>query len=249
MIDFETLLAARLDLPFDYEKIGQELLSCRPYWSKTPIWQSWIDMAETGTFFKVESDDYYNRITRSYKNNEGKILVDKREFEGFYNLYLRSPEDESKFIERSFNRTKYLNHERWQWRKSLESKISYTIKCIESLPYKSIGLIRVFITENTFFPTHFDYDYNLDKSNTSGKDDISKTLGLSIIPLTGGCPLKIWSVEDNSVKEIYGNAMLFRDSQPHGVPFTKDTRITIRIFGEIDFKDLERFIDQSSIKV
>lgn len=247
MINFESLLAANLNFNFDYDKIGQELMSCRPYWSKTPIWQSWIDMAETGKFFKVESDDYYNRITRSYKTPDGKIMVDKREFEGFYNLYLRSPEEETKFNDRSFNRTKYLNHLDWRWRDSLKNKISYTIECIESLPYKSIGLIRVFITENTFFPTHFDYDYNLDSNNDTGKDDISKTLGISLIPLTGGCPLRIWSSSENQVKEVYGNAMLFRDSQPHGVPFTKDTRITIRIFGDIDFNDLNKYIDPKTI--
>jgi hypothetical protein len=41
--------------------------------------------------------------------------------------------------------------------------------------------------------------------------------------------------------------MIFRDSQPHGVPYTPGIRITIRIFGEIDFDALEKYIDKSSI--
>lgn len=247
MINFETLLTAKLQFNFDYQRIGQELLNCREFWSKTPIWKSWIDMAENGTFFKVETEDYYNRISRSYKTNEGRTMVDKREFDGFYNLYLRSPEEENKFFERSFNRTKYLDHDRWDWRTSIKAKIPYTIQCIESLPYKNIGLIRVFITENTFFPTHFDYDLNLDNKNDTGEDDITKTLGLSLVPLTGQVPLRIWSSTENAVKEVEGHAMLFRDSQPHGVPFTKDTRITIRIFGDIDFNDLNDNIDITTI--
>jgi hypothetical protein len=72
-------------------------------------------------------------------------------------------------------------------------------------------------------------------------------LGLSLIPLTGQVPLRIWSSTENAVKEVEGNAMLFRDSQPHGVPFTKDVRITIRIFGNIDFNDLSNYIDINTI--
>jgi hypothetical protein len=78
-------------------------------------------------------------------------------------------------------------------------------------------------------------------------DDITKTLGLSLVPLTGNVPLRIWSSTENAVKEVEGNAMLFRDSQPHGVPFTKDARITIRIFGDIDFNDLDDYIDLNTI--
>ena len=247
MIDFESLLAVNLNFNFDYDKMAQELMSCRPYWSRSPIWQSWIDMAERGDFFKVESNEYYNKISRFYKTQDGKVAVDKRELDGFYNFYLRTPEEEHKFVEKSFNRTKYLTHDRWQWKDSLKRKIPYTIKCIESLPYKNIGLIRVFITENTFFPTHYDYDYNLDNDNDTGKDDITKTLGVSLVPLTGAVPLRIWSSTEQSVKEIPGNAMLFRDSQPHGVPFTKDTRITIRIFGDIDFNDLNEYLDKDTV--
>lgn len=247
MISFDQVLACKLKTNFDFEKIANELLNCRSSWVETPIWQNWIDMAKRGEFFKVESDEMYDKISRSYKDANGFEIKDDREFKGFYNLYLTSPEVESDFKNRSFNRTKYLDHSLWRWRPSLKHKIPYTIQCIESLPYKSIGLIRVFITKNTFFPTHYDYDYNLDNSNLSGQDDLTKTLGVSLVPSTGDVPLKIWSNKDNCVKTIHGNSMLFRDSQPHGVPFTAGTRITIRIFGNIDFNLLEDYIDKDSI--
>jgi hypothetical protein len=159
---------------------------------------------------------------------------------GFYTLYLRSPGDENLFLERSFKITKHLDHSNWVWRDSLRSLIPYTIEKISTLPFKKIGLIRVFITENTFFPTHYDYDpkYPI---------DITKSLGISLVPLTGGVPLKIWSGVDKQIKEVHGHAHIFRDSQPHGVPFTDQTRITIRIFGDIDYNGLEKLIDNESI--
>jgi hypothetical protein len=247
MIDFKHVLAANINTDFDFNLISQEIINCKSNWIETPIWQNWIDMAESGQFFKVETDEMYNKISRSYKDATGKEIRDKRELDGFYNIYLRAPEEEAEFKNKSFNRTKYLTHSDWRWRPSLAGKLPYTIKCIESLPYKSIGLVRVFITKNTFFPTHYDYDYNLDTVNESGVDDLTKTLGISLIPSTGDVPLKIWSNIDNSVKTVHGNSMIFRDSQPHGVPYTPGIRITIRIFGEIDFDALEKYIDKSSI--
>jgi hypothetical protein len=247
MIEYSSLLAAKLNLSIDYTRMAEEIHNCKRQWIRTPIWQNWIDMAERGDFFKVESDEMYEKISRSYKDEQGKELRDQRELDGFYNLYLTSPELEAEFKNRSFNRTKYLDHQNWNWRLSLRHKIPYTIKCIESLPYKKIGLVRVFITENTFFPTHFDYEQYRDTTNSTGTDDLTKTLGLSLIPQTGGVPLKIWSDTEMSVKSVEGNAMIFRDSQPHGVPYTADTRLTIRIFGEIDFDHLDSYVDPHSI--
>ena len=247
MIEYSSLLAAKLNLSFDYDRMAREIHDCRSQWISTPIWQNWIDMADRGEFFKVETDAMYERISRSYKDHQGNEQRDERELDGFYNLYLTAPETESDFKNRSFNRTKYLAHENWSWRASLKNKIPYTISCIESLPYNKIGLIRVFITENTFFPTHFDYEQYRDTSNTTGQDDLTKTLGLSLIPQTGNVPLKIWSNAEMVVKSVEGNAMIFRDSQPHGVPFTADARLTIRIFGDIDFNRLDNFVDRTSV--
>lgn len=247
MTAFDKILAANLNFDFDYDKIGREIINCRSSWIQTPIWQNWIDMAFDGKFFKVETNEMYERISRSTKDENGNEVKDDRELKGFYNLYLTTPEKESEFKNRSFNRTKYLNHQNWHWRNSLKDKIPYTINCIEKLPFTKIGLIRVFITENTFFPTHFDYEQFRDTENTTGQDDLTKTLGISLIPRTGNVPLKIWSKTDQTVKQVPGHAMIFKDSEPHGVPYTPELRITIRIFGNINFNNLKPYIDTTSI--
>ena len=236
---YDKIVAADLKLNFDFEKISSEIKNCRSLWSYTPIWHKWINDANSGAVFKVESDELYKKVTSKVPE-----LTFEKELQGFYTLYLRTPMGDLK-KKKSFSVTKYLDHKNWEWNKDLEHNIPYTIKCIESLPYDHIGLIRIFITENTFLPTHSDYDQKLEKSGN--KTDLSKTLGISIVSSTGGVPLKIWSKKENAVKEIYGHCHIFRDSIPHGVPFTKDIRITIRIFGEVRYEELEKLIDWDSV--
>jgi hypothetical protein len=129
MIDFKHVLAANINTDFDFSLISQEIINCRSNWIETPIWQNWIDMAESGQFFKVETDEMYNKISRSYKDATGKEIRDKRELDGFYNIYLRAPEEEAEFKNKSFNRTKYLTHSDWRLRPSLAGKLPFTIKC------------------------------------------------------------------------------------------------------------------------
>lgn len=236
---YDKIVAADLKLNFDFEKISKEIISCRSFWSYTPIWHKWINDANNGSVFKVETDELYNKVTSKVPG-----LVLEKELPGFYTLYLRNPIGDLKKKE-SFSITKYLDHTSWEWNPDLKHNIPYTIQCIESLPYSQIGLIRIFITENTFLPTHSDYDQNLEKSSIG--TDISKTLGISIVSSTGGVPLKIWSKKENAVKEVHGHCHIFRDSIPHGVSFTKDIRITIRIFGEILYDNLEKLIDWNSV--
>lgn len=240
MADFNNLIAARLNLEFDFERINSEILSLRPLWEESPITKYWLNKALAGAVFMSEEEELYNNITYRYRSGE-IIKKEIKEFPAFYNLYLKSHGAEENFKLRNFGVTKYLDHKEWIWRETIRDKIPYTISSIETLPYKTIGLVRTLITEKTFLPTHIDCEeYNL-------IDDIGKTLGISIISDTGNVPLRIWSKKDNCVKEVWGNCLIFKDSEAHAVPYTNGRRITIRIFGDIDLEKLAPLIDEKTI--
>lgn len=129
----------------------------------------------------------------------------------------------------SFKLTKGLPHASWYWRPELADRIPYTIRCIESLPYRAVGLVRAFFYKNTFMPTHRDTIPDAD-----GNYDRRKALGISLVPTTGQVGLRIWDDEKRKAVEFKGNALLFDDSKWHGVPMTTGLRITLRIFGDLE---------------
>lgn len=233
------ILAAELKFNFDYERIKQEILSLKSDWIYTPPYKANLDIAKMGIVFLSDSNDLYNKIDYMDDNNQ----IVKRELTGQYVFYLSSHR-ENKTNNTKFAYTKHLDVDGWDWVDGYREKIPYTISCIESLPYSKLGLIRVFITENTFFPTHRD-------TNAGGplipSKNYNECLGISIIPDTGNVPMAIESFTTDEVYKISGNAMLFNDSAPHGVEFTSGIRITIRIFGTIDFQDLIPYIDKQQI--
>ena len=59
--------------------------------------------------------------------------------------------------------------------------------------------------------------------------------------------MKIHSFATGKIHEVSGNAMLFNDSAWHGVGIVNDTRITIRVFGKIDYQKFLHFINQDSV--
>jgi hypothetical protein len=44
-----------------------------------------------------------------------------------------------------------------------------------------------------------------------------------------------WDDDRRAVEEVPGHCFLFNDAKWHGVPMTKGPRVTLRIFGEIDY--------------
>lgn len=239
-MDVKTILAAGLNFNFDNERIKQEILSTRSHWGVSPPWLSNINRALSGQVFMSESAENYEKIDRLVKDT----TVIRRDLKGQYIFYMRSHGDNPDQITR-FDYTKQLQTEGWRWREELKPLLPYTIECIESLPYNSIGCIRVFITENTFFATHRDYGWGTEALSK----DYDRCFGLSIIPDTGGVPMKIQSFETGTVHEIPGNAMLFNDSAWHGVGMVEKTRITIRVFGDIDYQSFLPYIDPNSLVV
>lgn len=232
------LLAAELILPFDYEKIKSEMLKLKKFWRHTPPYKLNIDQALAGLIFKVESDELYKKI--DYIDNNDKIV--HVGMPGQHIFYLR--ESNANPTAEPFKLTKMLPTESWDWIPAYKDIIPYTIECIESLPYRSIGCIRVFVTENTFFPTHRDFGVGGPAVLSS---DYPKILGLSIVPDTGDVPMSIYSYKNKEVYKVSGNAMIFNDSAFHGVSYTSGMRITIRVFGDIDFQDFLPYINTKQV--
>jgi hypothetical protein len=234
------ILAATLNFNFDYDKIKEEMLELKDTWFYTPPYRENLNAAKAGKAFMVENHEMYDKIDSidmSLKHPETKDL------RGQHIFYLREHADNIK------NTTKFLyikqfETDGWDWIPDIVSRAPYTIKCIESLPFTKIGCIRVFVTENTFFATHRD-------SNTGGNfelsSDYARCLGVSLIPSTGNVPMSIQSFKTGKVYEVPGNAMLFNDSAFHGVKFTPDLRITIRVFGEVDFNKFIPYIDNTNL--
>lgn len=234
------VLAAGLNLPFDYNIIKNEMLALEKYWIYTPPYKAHIDSGLVGLVFMSDTKENYNKIDYISEVNDQHV---NRELRGQYIFYLRKHKDNPNNIEK-FLYTKKLSVQGWDWIDEYRALIPYTIQCIESLPYKNIGCIRVFVTHNTFFPTHRD-------SGVAGPAVISKdydtALGLSIIPDTGDVPMQIYSFDNKEVYKVHGNAMLFNDSAFHGVEFTPGTRITIRVFGDIDHQEFAKFVDPARV--
>lgn len=238
MLDIKNILAAELNFNFDYGRIKKEILSTKEFWNHIPPYDFNIQAAKIGSIFASAPIDLYNRA--DYQTTQHRRIY--KNLQGQHIFYMRYHRDNIKKIDR-FDITKKLNVEGWQWRQEVIEKTPYLQSCVESLPYEHVGCIRVFITENTFFATHRDYGW--------GKNSLSKDydscFGLSIIPDTGGVPMKIQSFETGTIHEVHSNAMLFNDSAWHGVGMVDGIRITIRIFGKIDYQKFLPYVDIDSV--
>jgi hypothetical protein len=237
-MDIKNILAASLDLDFDYNKIKEEILATKKFWNHSPPYDFNVQAAKQGQIFASESLDLYDRVDYQTKQHQ-HISKDLR---GQYIFYMRYHIDNKKNVNR-FDITKKLDVQGWRWREEIIEKTPYLRFCLESLPYEHIGCIRVFITENTFFATHRDYGWGEDRLSK----DYDACFGLSIIPDTGRVPMKIHSFETNEVHNVSGNAMLFNDSAWHGVGMVEGIRITIRVFGKIDYQKFLPFVNHSTV--
>lgn len=225
----DDFIATALDYRFDYPRMAAEILSCRPFFNYTPPYERQVQGGLSGEIpFMSESEARYRAIDTM---SDGGIRSNA--LRGVNIFYLRNSRDNDVTVDARFSVTKTLAHGSWYWRPELEGLLPYTIRCVESLPYRELGLIRAFVCQDTFMPTHRD---TLPDSGC----DRSKSLGVSLIPDTGGVGMLIW--DGRAVREVHGNCILFDDSRWHGVPLTRGTRITLRIFGDLDFTRIaERF--------
>jgi hypothetical protein len=138
-----------------------------------------------------------------------------------YSLFLRTSLQETDY---SYRGAKSADIGSWIWDKDIP--IPYTRRVIEKIPFTKLGTVRV-----VYFPSipcveHTDWD---------DPTDIEHTLGLSLIPNTADTHCNVWYEKEHRYVSIPGNAMLLNDSIRHNVPAGNGTRITMRIFGDIDY--------------
>jgi hypothetical protein len=150
----------------------------------------------------------------SYPADESKELVTA------YSLFLRKSSEPTTY---SYRGAKSADFSSWSWDEELD--VTYTRSVIESMPYTKLGTVRIVYFPNVPCVEHTDWD---DASDTT------RTVGLSIIPSTGNTHCNVWSEKIQKYVAIPGNAMLLNDSIKHWVPRSEGTRITMRVFGEID---------------
>jgi hypothetical protein len=175
----------------------------------------------------------YERMTKELLSVQSKAIAfsyptdESKEIVTAYSLFLRISSEPTAY---SYRGAKSANFDSWKWDESLN--IPYTRSVIERMPYARLGTIRIVYFPDVPCMEHTDWD---------DPTDTTHTLGLSIIPSTGNTHCNVWSEEKQDYVSIPGNAMLLNDSIPHWVPKSEGTRITMRVFGEID---LSWFVDK-----
>lgn len=142
-----------------------------------------------------------------------------------YSLFLRKSLIQTEY---SYRGAKSVDFGSCEWDSDLD--IPYTQSVIDQLPYTNLGTVRVVYFPDVPCVAHTDWD---------DATDTKHTLGLSIIPSTGNTHCNVWRERLQKFVSIPCNAMLLNDSVKHEVPKADGLRITMRVFGEIDYKWFE----------
>jgi hypothetical protein len=223
-------IGATLDYAFDFGRIEREIRACEEHFVYTAPYQSIVERGLGGALpFLSESADNYRSIDTYLSGTRRNAL------RATSSLYLRNSRQHDALRDPSYRFTKALDHRSWFWRAELAAKIPYTIESIESLPYTRLGLVRAFISENTFMPTHRDMAPGPGHRRPYSK---KHAIGISLVPATGGVGVLVWDESKRRAIDLRGHCLLFDDSRWHGVAMTQGMRITLRIFGELDFERL-----------
>jgi len=147
-----------------------------------------------------------------------------------YSLFLRLSQSETDY---SYRGAKSADFNSWSWDYDLPAP--YTRTVINSMPFNSLGTVRVVYFPSVPCVEHTDWD---------DPADTKHTLGLSLIPNTANTYCNVWCEKQNQYIPIFGNAMLLNDSIKHNVPAGDGTRITMRVFGDIDYSWFDNKIGQ-----
>jgi len=201
-----------LKIEYDKDRVVKEILSCKDLYIDIPPYKFWLELAKNNKIFMVETLERYDSISLVDNNKIVKKSIDPPK-----SFYIRS----SNFNNNSYLQSKKITQDPFFWNNKIGNRLDYTRVVIESLPFLKIGLVRAFITENTFLPTHHD------AINTKKIDN----LGVSLVPIHSNTPLMVYNTESRNIESIFSSCFLFDDSYLHGIPMTNGLRIDIRVFG------------------
>ena len=174
-----------------------------------------------GLNLDIDYDRMSKELLEVQANTHSKAVSSANTKEVVQSLFLRK---HPKFTNYSFRGAKELDVNGWSW--DTDINVPYTHSIIDALPFVNIGAVRVMYFHNVSGPPHTDWN---------DCNDLEHTLGLSIIPSTGNTWCNVWSEKQQKYLPITGNAMLLNDSITHEIPHSTGTRITMRIFGKIDY--------------
>jgi len=204
-----------IEIDYDRDLVTKEILSCRNLFVDIPPYQYWIDRAKKKMVFMVETESRYDSITYQH---DGKII--KKNIDPPKSFYIKSSEK----IYQPYSKSKNYNLDNSFWNPNIGDRLTYTKSLIDSLPFEKIGLVRVFILENTFLPTH----------NDRAISSAVRSIGVSLVPIHSGSPLMIHNPTLKKIESVFSSAFLFDDSYLHGIPMVNGLRIDIRIFGKFN---------------
>lgn len=136
-----------------------------------------------------------------------------------------------------FTEAREADYNSWTWDDTIN--VPYTRSVIESLPFTTLGPCGVAflpgqIVEHTDWPDATDYKH---------------ALALSIIPNTAGVGCTVWIEGKQEFVTVTGNAMLLNDGYTHKVAQGEGTRITMRVYGDIDYSWFADKIDPTQCYV
>jgi hypothetical protein len=206
------------DIKIDYDRrlVVKEILTCRNLFVDIPPYRHWLDLAKQKKIFMVESEDRYNNITFLQDGKTIKNIIDPPK-----SFYIKSSDK----TYQPYSKLKNYDIDNSFWNLEIGDRLEYTKKLIDALPFEKIGLVRVFILENTFLPTHQDkVDSGIDNS-----------VGLSLVPVHSQSPIMAYNPKSMEIESTLSSAFIFDDSYLHGIPMVNGVRIDIRVFEK--FKD------------
>lgn len=209
------MLFKDFELTYDRDLVAEEILACRDLFVDIPPYQYWIDMAKQKKVFMVESEDRYDSITCQHDD-----IITRKTIDPPKSFYIKSSSE----THQSYPRSKSYDIDKSFWNPRLGDRLKYTRSLLDSLPFEKIGLVRVFVLENTFLPTHHD---GIIHTPAGG-------IGLSLVPVHSGSPLMIYDRRSKKIESVSSTAFLFDDSNLHGIPMVNGVRIDIRIFGKFN---------------
>lgn len=127
---------------------------------------------------------------------------------------------------------KATNYESWEWDYSLD--IPYTRSVIDAMPFKVLGPVTIVYFPEAGVIPHVDWD---------DPADTKHSLAITLLPDPAGVSCDVWIEELQKFVSIPGHAMLLNDGVIHKVAKPKGIRITMRLFGEMDYSYFKDNID------